>query len=227
MSRDPLWEDIFASRPWGKYPAEEFIRFVAGNFYRAEPRHAVKLMEVGFGTGSNLWYAAREGFSVYGLEGAPSGCALAERRLDEEVPGWRAHGAELRVGDICEPLPYADASFDAVLDSVAVACNSFDEARGVYAEMHRVTRPGGLLYVRTPATGCWGDGTGEPHGHGAWRCTEGPFAGTGIVRFTSETELPLLLGPWQPVQLEQVIRTMHDRTRAVVEWVIVARRDPA
>ncbi|QJW85038.1 methyltransferase domain-containing protein [Ramlibacter terrae] len=227
MSRDPLWEDIFASRPRGKYPPEEFIRFVAGNFYRAEPRHAVKLMEVGFGTGANLWYAAREGFSVYGPEGAQAGCDRAMRRLDEEVPGWRDHGAELRVGDICEPLPYADASFDAVLDSDAVTCNSFEEARKVYAEMHRVTRPGGLLYVRTPATGCWGEGTGEAHGHGAWRCAEGPFAGTGIVRFTSEADLPSLLGPRKPLQVEQVSRTLENRTRAVTEWVIVARRDDA
>jgi len=227
LSRDPLWEDIFARRPWGKYPAEELIRFVAGHFYQAQPRHAVKLLEVGFGTGANLWYAAREGFTVHGIEGAQAGCDRAVRRLDEEVPGWRAHGAELRVGDICEPLPYADGSFDAVIDSDAVTCNGFDEACRVYAEMHRVTRPGGLLYIRTPASGCWGEGTGEAHGHGAWRCAEGPFAGTGVVRFTREEDLGTLLGPWRPVHVEQVSRTLENRSRLHVEWVIVARREPA
>ncbi|RYY72347.1 MAG: class I SAM-dependent methyltransferase, partial [Comamonadaceae bacterium] len=158
MSRDPLWEDIFATRPWGKYPAEEFIRFLAGNFYRRDPRHGVRVLEVGFGIGANLWYAAREGFCVHGIEGAQAGRDRAVQRLDAEVPGWRDHGADLRVGDICEPLPYADAGFDAVVDSDAVTCNGHEEACRVYAEMHRVTRPGGLMYIRTPATGCWGEG---------------------------------------------------------------------
>lgn len=225
MSRDRIWEDIFSTRPWGKYPAEEFIRFMAGNFYRAEPRHAVRLLEVGFGIGANLWYAAREGFTVHGIEGAQAGCDRALARLDAEVPGWREHGAELRVGDMCEPLPYAGGFFDAVVDSDAVTCNSFAEATRIYAEMHRVARPGGLLYVRTPAAGSWGDGTGEPHGEGAWRCTEGPFAGTGVVRFSREQDLPKLLGPWRVLQLEQVSRTLGNRGRHVTEWVIVAAKD--
>jgi hypothetical protein len=35
MAWDPVWEDIDRSRPWGQYPGEDVIRFVAGNFYRA------------------------------------------------------------------------------------------------------------------------------------------------------------------------------------------------
>ncbi|MBI5279358.1 MAG: class I SAM-dependent methyltransferase [Burkholderiales bacterium] len=227
MSRDRIWEDIFSSRPWGKYPAEEFIRFMAGHFYRVQPRHAVQVLEVGFGTGSNLWYAAREGFTVHGLEGAQAGCDIATARLDDEVPGWRDHGATLKVGDMCDSLPWADAQFDAVFDSDAVTCNSHVEAQRVYAEMHRVAKPGGMLYVRTPAAGSWGDGTGEPHGHGAWRCAEGPFAGTGIVRFAREEDLPELLGPWRVQQVEQVTRTMGNRQHHVSEWVVVARKDAA
>lgn len=225
MSRDPLWEDIFSSRPWGKYPSEELIRFVATHFYKAHPRHAVRIFEVGFGTGANLWYAAREGFTVHGLEGARAGCDLARARLDAEVPGWRDHGGELWVGDICERFPHADSSFDAVIDSDAVTCNSFDESCRVYAEMHRVAKPGGMLYVRSPATGSWGEGTGEPHGYRAWRCTEGPFAGTGIVRFTAESDLPRLLGPWRVLQLEQVRRTLANRSQQIAEWVVTATRD--
>jgi SAM-dependent methyltransferase len=227
MSRDRIWEDIFNSRPWGKYPAEELIRFVAGNFYGVSPRHSVKLLEVGFGIGANLWYAAREGFTVYGVEGAEAGCQRARDRLDAEVPDWRVHGAELRVGDICETLPYADDMFDAVLDSDAVTCNSLAEAQRIYTEMYRVARPGGRLYVRTPAAGSWGDGTGQAFGHGAWRCAEGPFAGTGVVRFTDQADLPGLLGPWHVLQIEQISRTLENRQRQVTEWVIVASKDRA
>ena len=162
MGLDPRWQQIFSTRAWGKYPAEEFIRFLAGHYYQVPERHAVKVFEAGFGTGANLWYAAREGFTVCGLEGAQAGWELACARLDAEVPAWREHGADLRVGDLCRPLPWPDASFDVVLDSVAVTCNGFEEGCGIYRELHRVCRPGGRLYVRTPATGTWGEGTGRP-----------------------------------------------------------------
>jgi SAM-dependent methyltransferase len=222
MALDSRWEDIFRSRAWGKYPSEEFIRFMAGRFYRHAERHAVKVFEAGFGTGANLWYAAREGFTVCGVEGAPSGWALACARLDAEVPGWRAHGADLRVGDICAHLPWAEASFDAVVDSDAATCNSHEEARRLYAELYRVARPGGRLYVRTPATGSWGEGTGQAHGRGQWECAEGPFAGTGTVRFASEADLGDLVGPWKVEQLEEVSRTLGNRAHVVREWVLDA-----
>jgi tRNA G46 methylase TrmB len=56
---DPVWESIFQERDWGKYPGEELIRFVARNFYSFEDRKSVKLLEVGCGTGANLWFMAK------------------------------------------------------------------------------------------------------------------------------------------------------------------------
>src|SRR4051812_18611713 len=146
MSVSPLWEEIFSTRAWGKYPPEEFIRFMAAHFYRRAPRKAVRVFEAGVGTGANLWYAAREGFTIAGLEGAQAGVDVACRRLDTEVPGWREQGGDLRAGDICHVLPWPDASFDAVLDSDAATCNAFDDAAALYRELYRVAKPDGRLY---------------------------------------------------------------------------------
>jgi SAM-dependent methyltransferase len=225
MALDPLWEDIFSSRPWGKYPAEEFIRFIAGNFYRHPVRRDVKVFEVGFGTGSNLWYLAREGFTVHGLEGSRAGADIAKARLEAEQPGWRDHGARLEVGDLTQRLDWPDASMDAVVDSDAVTCNGHEEARRAYGELHRIAKPGGKLYVRTPARGTWGEGTGEAGGRGQWRCTEGPFAGTGFVRFATEADLRELLSGWRIELLEEVSRTMGNRAHVVREWVVQAVKD--
>lgn len=228
MSRDALWEEIFSTRAWGRYPPEDLIRFCAQRFYARQPRSEVKLLEVGFGTGANLWYFAREGFGVHGLEGSEAGAAQARKRLDTELPGWdRGEADRLRVGDMCDPLPWVDNHFDAVIDNDAVTCVDHDSACRVYAQMHRVARPGGWLYVRTPAAGTWGDGTGEAHGHNAWRCSEGPFAGTGIVRFASEADLAALFKPWNVLQIEQVTRTMENRSKVHTEWVIIARKGEA
>lgn len=225
MALDPLWEDIFSSRPWGKYPAEEFIRFVASNFYKVPARADVKVFEAGFGTGSNLWYLAREGFAVHGVEGSHAGAKIAADRLDAEVPGWRERGSRLEVGDLTQRLPWPDASFDAVVDSDAVTCTPHEDACRAYAELHRVAKPGGKLYVRTPAKGTWGDGTGEAGGRGQWRCAEGPFAGTGFVRFATEADLQELLAPWRILQVEEVSRTMGNRAHTVREWVVQAVKD--
>ena len=226
MSRNALWEEIFSTRAWGRYPPEDLIRFCAQRFYTHQPRSDVKLFEVGIGTGANLWYLAREGFGVHGLEGSEAGATQARQRLDLECKGWnRGEADQLRVGDMCDPLPWADNHFDGVIDNDAVTCVDHESACRVYAQMHRVTRPGGWLYVRTPAAGTWGEATGEAHGHNAWRCSEGPFAGTGIVRFASEADLADLLRTWKVMQVEQVTRTMENRSKVHTEWVIIAQKE--
>ena len=57
---DPVWEEIFRSSEWGKYPPERVIRFVARNFYRVLDRKKVRLFKVGCGHGANvLVYGSR------------------------------------------------------------------------------------------------------------------------------------------------------------------------
>jgi hypothetical protein len=46
---DPVWEQIFSSREWGKYPPEHVVRFVDRNSYRVPDRKQVRLLEVGCG----------------------------------------------------------------------------------------------------------------------------------------------------------------------------------
>ena len=60
MSWDPIWEEIFSSQEWGKYPGEPLIKFVARNFYklnRSEIDTRARLW-----SRSNSWFCAREGF---------------------------------------------------------------------------------------------------------------------------------------------------------------------
>ncbi len=71
-SWDPVWEDIYASREWGKYPPEELIRFIARTFYAVPDRKAIRILDLGCGSGAATWYVAREGFSAFGIDGSPS-----------------------------------------------------------------------------------------------------------------------------------------------------------
>ena len=119
MAWDPVWEQIFTSQAWGRYPGEDVIRFVARNFYKTPPsdRPSIRFLEVGFGTGSNLWFLAREGFTFSGIEGSKGAEAIARRRLDCEFPDWSSEprNGELVVGDMMN-LSWSDDTFDALID---------------------------------------------------------------------------------------------------------------
>lgn len=221
MAWDEVWDEVFQRQEWGRYPAEDLIRFVARNFYKAPVRSAVRLLEVGCGPGGNLWFMAREGFATYGVDGSPTAVRRATGRLDAEVPGWT--GA-VSVGDITR-LEFADATFDGVVDSEAIYCNSFDESVQIYGEVRRVLKPGGLLFSRTFATGSLGDGTGEKLGRRYRRVSEGPAAGKGPCRFTAREDLPELLAGFAIEELDLLSRAPGgDEARAVREWLITARR---
>jgi len=220
MSFDPVWEEVFRTQAWGKHPGEDLIRFVARNFYQAQDRGAIRILEAGCGPGANLWYIAREGFAAYGVDGSATAIARAGARLDAECPGWKG---ELKVGDITQ-LPFEDNFFDAVIDNEAVYANSFDNSVKIYGELARVCKPGGKLFSRTFATGCWGDGTGQQVGHNAWVVAEGPLLHKGYSRFTELSELPDLIKGFEIKEVELLTRTMEDRRHEVREWLIFGEK---
>jgi SAM-dependent methyltransferase len=220
---DPIWEQLFSSRAWGRYPGEDLIRFVMRSFssVAVADRSAVRILEVGSGTGANLWFLAREGFATYGVEGSRTAAAICARRLDEECPAGRRRsgGGELITGDISS-LPWPDGHFDALIDCEAVYCNDLENSRAIYREMFRTARSGGRLFVRTFATGSWGDGLGQRLEPGRFIADEGPLEGKGASRFTAYEQIPELLSPWQIVEVNLITRTLDAQRHSVREWII-------
>ncbi len=155
-SWDPKWEEIYSSRSWGKYPPEELVRWVAKNFYQIHKRDSVNILDVGCGTGACSWFIAREGFSVYGIDGSSAAIRVARERFDHE--GLRG---EFTVGDFID-LPWPDEYFDGAIDVVALNHNTLTASRHVLSEVRRVLKPGGYFFSMTFKDGCWGDGTGQP-----------------------------------------------------------------
>jgi SAM-dependent methyltransferase len=216
MAWDPVWEEVHRSRAWGKYPPEDLVRWVARNFYSAADRRSVRLLEVGCGTGANLWFMAREGFRVDGIDGSETAVRASRERLDLECPNW---SSEVRTGDMMR-LPYPDALFDGAIDVEAIAYNSFDHACAVYAEMARVCKSGALLFSKTFAEGCWGEGTGGQVGRGMWQVAVGPLAGIGATRFTTIREVPELVRPFRVASVEVLTRTLDNRQHKIRELII-------
>ncbi len=97
-----------------------------------------RMLEVGCGPGRYVALLAAMGYDVVGVD-------------PYEFESWKdiakERPVEFRSGIKAEALPFPDASFD------HVACISamlyFDDADAALAEMRRVLKPGGRLYIRT------------------------------------------------------------------------------
>jgi ubiquinone/menaquinone biosynthesis C-methylase UbiE len=217
---DEVWERVFREREWGRYPQEEVVRFVARNFYRAPERSAVSMLEIGCGPGSGTsWLVAREGFRLTGIDASPTAIARARKRFAEE-----GLAGEFVVGPV-DRLPFPDASFDAALDVVCLACNAEEEARAIVGEVHRVLKPGGLHFSLTPRSGCWGDGTGERIDATTLReVREGPFAGLGKTRFATRESLAALYREFRELTLEHMACSAENGAREITHWIVTCRK---
>lgn len=126
-----------------RYPNESLIQFLASRYFRlSEPeRKSIRLLEVGCGSGANLWMMAKEGFNTHGMDSSAKGLELARQHLGEK---WGV-AADLRVGSFTQ-LPYEDNYFDAVVDVVSLQHINLDDSRLALQEICRVLKPGGAFF---------------------------------------------------------------------------------
>ena len=98
-----------------------------------------EILDVGCGTGAILKQLGNPEKNV-GIDVAPEALSFCRQRGLNNV----------RQGDI-GALPFADASFDAVICSSVLYHQWVSDIPGAAREMHRILRPGGLLLINVPA----------------------------------------------------------------------------
>lgn len=132
---DP-WAAHYASPDGYRWwPSEELVRAVGG-------RYLGDVLEVGCGNGANLWFLAeRTAGRVVGLDGNVEAIRAADEHMDR-----RGSLVELLRGDIFA-LPFADGSFDSLVDCMVSQHVPWDRHPALYAEYRRVLRPGGWLFL--------------------------------------------------------------------------------
>lgn len=202
-----LWERLFQERPWGRYPPEDLVRFVARRF-GGRDRGAVRILEVGCGPGANVWFMHREGYRVSAIDFSPTALEQAKARIEIENANLPTHPVDFQRADIAA-LPFAEDSFDLVVDVFALCCNPSAAIRAASAEIRRVLKPGGALYTKTfgPKTTGAG-GPGERMADGTYqKVAEGPLAAMGVVRFSDEADLRDLHTGFAAARFDSILRT--------------------
>jgi len=103
-----------------------------------------RVLEVGCGAGDlSLWLAAR-GYSVHGVDIAPTAIKWAREKASE-----RGLQAEFQIGDVTNLAGYSDNMFDLVVDGYCLHCIIGQDRRAFLDSVHRVLKPGGIFHVRT------------------------------------------------------------------------------
>lgn len=145
MSDDTtVWNTIFAREGAVSLKPQEDVPEIANSLKLR--RGAATVLDLGCGSGRHVVYLARQGFTVYGLDGAAAGLEIALQAL-----AGAGLTAELRQDDIYAPLPYADAVFDAIISTQVIHHATLARIRALVAEVARVVKPGGLVFVTVPS----------------------------------------------------------------------------
>jgi ubiquinone/menaquinone biosynthesis C-methylase UbiE len=221
MGWDPVWEKIFCQREeWGMYPPLELIRFIAGNYYSVADRSIVRFLELGCGPGAGpSWYIAREGFSYTGIDGSPTAIAKTKQRFARE--GLQGEF----VSGYFHQLPWAEETFDCVIDVASLQQNQEKETQQALKEVYRVMKTGGRHFSLVSKNGCWGDGTGIRIDSTSFQeVTEGPYGGMGVTRFATKESLEKLYADFKDLQFEYSIRSVNNCAHEISNWIVTCRK---
>src|SRR5262245_25153740 len=187
---DPTWEALRRQgQALPRYPYDFVVVFVHRYAPKERARSATKVLELGSGAGNNLWFAAREGFAVTGIDGSASAIDYARRRFAQD-----GLAGTFDLGDFTRLLPYPDDSFDLVFDCGSLISCGLTSARQAVAEAGRVRRPGGHFLFNPYSTrhSCYANS--DPGADGLRVNVRGAMAGVGQLCYYTRGDVEATLG---------------------------------
>lgn len=154
MSQDASgWEQAYQRSPTGAYRKPGLHREVVEPLPDLFRANGVKrVLDLGCGDGVQMYFFARQGFEVCGLDYAPTAVRLVQQWFESEKLACDVKCARM------ESIPWPDGSFDAVISTNAFDHNDAEAVRRTAAEAHRVLRDGGMFFanvLRVPESGEW------------------------------------------------------------------------
>lgn len=134
--RNVRYHELIGGMEEGGYTYNDLIVELLGR--AALPGRGLRVLDVAAGTGHNLRVAKAAGAASFGIDLSIHACRIA-RGKDRDLAVCR--------GD-AESLPFRDAAFDLALCLQLIEHTPFPEE--VIAEITRVLRPGGFLFLSAP-----------------------------------------------------------------------------
>jgi SAM-dependent methyltransferase len=219
-----FWEETIYSqgRHLNLYPFDAVVSFIFRWRPRDKARVETNVLEIGCGAGNNLWFAAREGFQVAGIDGSPAAISFArERFASETLVG------DLRVGNFLE-LPWGNETADLGIDRCSTTCVGFQGQKVAVEEMRRVLRPGGTFFFNGYSDEHTSARSGEPLQDGRIaNIRAGTLVGVGVLGFNSKSQIEVLFANgWEILKMEHLRVTDFSAQGTCIhaEWRVVVRK---
>jgi len=223
VSFDESWQERYErGEALARYPYDFVVRFVQR--YRPDkPSAETSVLEVGCGAGNNLWFAAREGFRVAGIDGSAAAVAYARNRFEQDDLA-----GDLVVGDFTS-LPFESDSVDLAIDRAALTYVGLTDAIRAVAEIRRVLRPGGRFLLNPYSTRHDSRLSGRPGPDGlTLDVHDGSLAaGSPQVLFYDRATIDTVLGAgWRLLSVEHALIDDKCKPRFPVhaEWRVIAEK---
>ena len=219
---DPVWDKLYGEGHNQRYPWDKIVSFVFRYYPRDQPRDQVTILEVGCGTGSNLWFAAREGFNVTGIDGSLKAIEYAQERFSTENLSGNFY-----VGDFVN-LPFKDNSFHLVIDRAALTCCGFSSAKRAISEIGRVLKPRGHFHFNPYSDRHSSYAASIPGRDGVRdHISQGSLTGNGQICFYNRSRLEEFFSSGWAIERLQHLEHMEMQDYQFMshaEWVVVAEK---
>ena len=219
---DTVWRDIYDRGHTQRYPWDAVVSFVFTHAPKDLERRQVRVLEVGCGTASNLWFAAREGFAVTGVDATRKAIEVAQMRFAED-----GLSGEFKVADFTN-LPLEGDTFDLAIDRAAITSSGRSGGLQAIAEVRRVLKPGGVFFFNPYAAGHSSEATGRPGPDGVVvDISGGTLTGVGQICFYSEMGLrSAFCEGWELISMRHlvIVDMVKDTDALHSEWRVIARK---
>ena len=221
-SIDLVWESKYSQGHAELYPWDSVVSFIFREHPKNKPRKEVFILEVGCGAGNNLWFSAREGFRVFGIDGSKSAIEFAKKIFaDDGLIG------SFELGDYTR-LPYEDNFFDLVIDRSSLTCCDFDSARAAVSEVHRVMRVGAKFMFNPYSDSSSSFASGVKSSNGIVRdISAGSMIGVGGICFYGRQHVISILNKFKIESLRHIqeAEVLSPAVMMHSEWLAVAEKD--
>ncbi|MBL4933549.1 methyltransferase domain-containing protein [Clostridium paridis] len=217
-----VWDEIYDSgTQLNRYPYDSVVAFVYKNYPKNIERKDIKILEVGCGAGNNLWFAAREGFNVTGVDRSKSAIEYAKKRfMDENLKG------KFIAGDI-KKLPFDDESFDLVIDRSALSCVNLNKCKLAVSEINRVLKRGGKFFFNPFSDKHSSCTSGEYRADGMTEHIKEGISNVGNVSFYGKRDIyRLFQEKWQLGSIKHIeaVEQINPLYYVHAEWEIIATK---
>ncbi|MBW7452497.1 class I SAM-dependent methyltransferase [Paenibacillus sepulcri] len=140
-----IWENLYSQQEGDLFYPNEYLVRVSHRLLNKEAHH--KILDYGFGSGTNLIHFLKKGFTVSGVE-------VSESAIEQVASKLERSGLEaILKHDKSGIIPFEDDSFDVVIAWQVLIYNDWATFHKAMNEINRVLRSGGIFLGTMGAVG--------------------------------------------------------------------------